>query len=374
MTQQALATTAGVHIGTVRKIERGARGASDDMVDTLADALGIDPTRLVGSTPATTERVAAATSALSRVLATYEQPPDGPVRALPELRRAVSDAEAWRLGAQYVRIARHLPDVLAELLRAVRTAPVGHQADIAALVTSAARAADALAYKSGAMDLSARLIDVMRWAAPQANDPVVVASAAYVRTEVYFAARAHSAGLRALEEAIDALPHGQADIAVLAARGYLHMRAAVIAGRAGRADDAGAHLAVARDLAQAVPEGVYTGTAFGPDSVRVHEVSIAVSLGRDTVGQALAVAREWTPPTTLPAERRSGFFIELARAQLWSGAPGAAFESLTTARQIAPQHTRTHPWVREDAATLRRLRRADLDALSRFAEWCHAGE
>jgi hypothetical protein len=101
-------------------------------------------------------------------------------------------------------------------------------------------------------------------------------------------------------------------------------------------------------------------------------VSVAVSLGDDHVSRALTVARDWKPPADLPAERRSGFYIELARAQLWSGLTDHAFESLKVARQIAPQHTREHPWVREDAATLRRLKRADSETLTQFAEWCTA--
>ncbi|AGP57648.1 hypothetical protein M271_31080 [Streptomyces rapamycinicus NRRL 5491] len=199
------------------------------------------------------------------------------------------------------------------------------------------------------------------------------ATVAYVRTETFFAARAHAAGLRALQTAIDKAPTGRDD-AKIAARGALHMRAAVIAGRAGLVEAASHHLAEALRLGDAVPEDVYHGTAFGPDNVRIHEVSVAVSLGRDQVHRALDVANEWAPPHDLPAERRSGFYIEVARAQLWSGLPRDAFESLKVARHIAPQHTRDHPWVREDAATLRRLRRADAESLSNFAEWCHAGE
>ncbi|MGW0807422.1 hypothetical protein [Nonomuraea sp. NPDC002799] len=97
-----------------------------------------------------------------------------------------------------------------------------------------------------------------------------------------------------------------------------------------------------------------------------------MSLGSEYVHRALEVAREWAPPPELPAERRSGFYIELTRAQLWAGLPDDAFESLKVARKIAPQHTRDHRWVREDAATLRRLKRADAESLSNFAEWCHA--
>lgn len=101
-------------------------------------------------------------------------------------------------------------------------------------------------------------------------------------------------------------------------------------------------------------------------------MSVAVSLGGDHVGRALDVAEEWKPGDDLPQERRSGFYIELARAQLWSGRSDDAFESLKVARHIAPQHTREHPWAREDAATLRRLKRADAESLTSFAEWIGA--
>ncbi|GHE68600.1 hypothetical protein GCM10017771_92390 [Streptomyces capitiformicae] len=235
----------------------------------------------------------------------------------------------------------------------------------------AASSADAVAYKFGARDLSARLVDLMRWAAPAAGDPLLSASVAYVRTETFFAARAHGPGLRALEQALDAAPAPVAAPSI-AVKGALHMRAAVIAGRARDASAAATHLDEARALADRVPEGVYYGTAFGPDSVRIHEVSVAVSLGDEHVGRALGIASEWSPPNGLPAERRSGFYIELARAQLWSGLADDAFESLTVARRIAPQHTREHSWVREDAATIRRLKRADSESLTNFAEWCSA--
>ncbi|MGW3635912.1 hypothetical protein ACWD7F_38395, partial [Streptomyces sp. NPDC005122] len=82
--------------------------------------------------------------------------------------------------------------------------------------------------------------------------------------------------------------------------------------------------------------------------------------------------RPWKPPADLPAERRSGFYIELARAQLWAGLFDDSFESLKVARHIAPQHTREHRWAREDTATLRRLKRADAETLTSFAEWIGA--
>ncbi|MFE2185693.1 helix-turn-helix domain-containing protein [Streptomyces sp. NPDC059455] len=373
MTQQELADAAGVHIGTLRKIERGARGAGDNVMESLAAALGVDPSVLLGSRDRADARVHAAMPSLSAVIAAYEGPEDGPVRQLGELRAAVDEAVTWRLASQYVRIARQLPPLISELIRAFHLAPPEEPSEVASLLVAGLRTADSVAYKYGARDLSARLVDLMRWAAPYADNPLLAATVAYVRTETFFAARAHTAGLRTLQTAIDKAPNGRDD-AEIAARGALHMRAAVIAGRAGLVEAADQHLAEALRLGDAVPEDVYDGTAFGPDNVRIHEVSVAVSLGRDHVHRALDVVKEWAPPHDLPAERRSGFYIEVARAQLWSGLPRDAFESLKVARHIAPQHTRDHPWVREDAATLRRLRRADAESLSNFAEWCHAGE
>lgn len=371
LTQQQLAAAACLSVGAVRKIEQGERQPGDATLEAIAAALGVDPSRLRSDRDPAHTPVHDHLPALSAALAAYDIPDDVPVRPAHELRAAVDEAVQWRLAAQYTRIARQLPALLGELACAFHQAPARERQALAKLMVSAYRSADAVAYKFGARDLSARLIDLMRWIAPQAEDPLLAAAVAYVRTETFFAARAHAPGLRALEQAIDAAP-SPTEPEQVAALGALHMRAAVIAGRAKNAAAAGTHLAEACTLGDRVPEDVYQGTAFGPDSVRIHEVSVAVSLGGDHVGRALDVAREWKPPERLPAERRSGFYIELSRAQLWSGQAGHAFESLKVARHIAPQHTREHPWVREDAATLRRLKRADSESLTNFAEWCSA--
>ncbi|WP_435834706.1 hypothetical protein [Streptomyces bacillaris] len=155
----------------------------------------------------------------------------------------------------------------------------------------------------------------MRWAADRAADPLVQASASYVRAETFFAACAHEAGLVSLERAIEAAPPptGRTESAVL---GALHRRAAVMASRAGSVDAAETHMAYARHLGEQVAlEETYFGTAFGPGSVRVHEVSVAVGLGPGYADRALSAAHPWKPGDDLPTERRSGFYIDLARAQ-----------------------------------------------------------
>lgn len=371
MTQEQLAAAANVHVATVRKIERGARGVSDIVIEAIANAMRIDETLLTATRDHAASRIQQALPELSAAIAGYDYPEDGPVRPLPQLRGAVQDALTWRLGSQYVKIVDRAPALLNELFRALHTAPSENRREVAALLVSALRSADAVAFKAGAFDLSARFVELMRWASDYADNDLVRAVVAYVRTETHLAANAYASGLSALEAAIDTAPTPDRPGAC-AARGALHMRAAVVAGRAGSAARADEHLAEARWLGDQMPEGIYWGTAFGPHSVRIHEVSVAVSLGSDHVHRALEVARTWAPPVDLPAERRSGFYIELGRALLWAGLPDDAFESLKVARKVAPQHTRDHQWVREDAATMRRLKRANAESLTNFAEWCHA--
>ncbi|MFI5880783.1 helix-turn-helix domain-containing protein [Streptomyces sp. NPDC051554] len=371
MTQTELARAAYISLAMLKSIERGARRPSDATLESIAAVLVVDPSRLLMDSARHDSRVHAAIPAISAAIAAYDIRMDPPQQNLQELQTAVDEAVGWRLAAQYALIARQIPSLIDEALRTLHHTDGAQRQQAARLVVAAARTADAAAYKYGHRDLSARLIEIMRWAVRQADDPLLEASTAYVRTETFFAARAHKAGLHALEQAIDASPAPD-ETQAAAARGALHMRAAVIAGRAGDASAADQHLADARRLGDQVPEDNYLGTAFGPHSVRIHEVSVAVSLGSDHVGRALSVAKKWTPPSNLPEERQSGFWIELARAQLWAGMPDHSFESLKVARFIAPQHTREHPWARDAASTLRRLKRADAESLTHFAEWVGA--
>lgn len=131
------------------------------------------------------------------------------------------------------------------------------------------------------------------------------------------------------------------------------MRAAVVSARRGRADDATSHLADAERLARRVSEGVYHGTAFGPASLRIHQLAVAAELG-DPAG--VERATNWAPPAEMPAERRSHYFIELSRAQLALERFDAARASVAAARRIAPQHTSRHPQVLRVVAALRQAR------------------
>ncbi|MFF9982914.1 helix-turn-helix domain-containing protein [Streptomyces erythrochromogenes] len=370
MTQADLARASHVSLPMIKGCERGVRSPGPSTLEAIASALGVDASRLDPAYVGTGRRVHAALPAISAALAGYEIAMDPPLRPLAELRDDMSSAVEWRLAAQYGLIAAQAPQLLRDALAHLHSASATHREEAARLVVAAARAADAAAYKYGAHDLSARLIDVMRWSAGYAENAVLNASVAYVRAETFLATGAHRAGHLMLERALDACPppHTARSSAAL---GALHMRTAVVAARAGSADAARNHLNEARTLAEGLPDGIYLGTAFGPSKVRIHEVAVSVGLGGEHIGRALDIARTWSPCEEIPAERRSGFCIEVARAQLWSGSPSEAFKSLKEARRHAPQHVREHPWAREDIETLRRLRRSDA-SLTSYAEWIGA--
>jgi len=116
-----------------------------------------------------------------------------------------------------------------------------------------------------------------------------------------------------------------------------------------------------------VPDGVYHGTAFGPGSVRIHELALAVEIG--DVARAIKLAGQWQPPHALPAERRSHFHIEAARAYCWAGNREQAITALWQARTAAPQHTRCNSAVIETVRVLIRSSRRPPPPLAQLANW-----
>ena len=282
-------------------------------------------------------------AAIRSVLDAADVPPDGQIPPLSALSAAVALAVRLRLASNYTRLCAILPDLLSDLHRAYLAWQGQRRTTVAVLLVQAYRAADALADKSGQHDLSARIIGMMAEVARCSGDETVLATASYVRGELFFANGRPDIGRALLERAAERLVPG-VDVGSGAAYGSLHMRAAVLAGHAKERARARDHLAEAAEWAAQVPENEYHGTAFGPSSVRIHEVTLAVDT--DDPDTAVCAARNWDPPEELPAERRSHFYIDLARAQARLDMVDEAVLALFQARAVAPEHTRFHPQVR----------------------------
>jgi transcriptional regulator with XRE-family HTH domain len=366
LTQQDLAQLAGVSLSLLKKIEQGSRSATDDVRKAIARGLGMDEDELFAAASGTPSKVHMAIPSIRRTIGSLDHPEDGPIRSLPQLADTTATLVGYRVASQYGRLSEELPAALAELARAAHSRLGANEERAAELLVQGLRAADGLAYKFGYLDLSAWIIERMRRTSEQLQNELVSAATAYVHTETFFATGDLVAAGDALNLAANRVSPTKS-MAAAATYGSLHMRAAVVAARARKASSAIDHLAEAHRSATRVREGVYFGTAFGPSSVRVHEVSVAVELG-DATG-ALRAAKDWVPPVELPAERRSHFYIDLASAQLWAGRRDRSLASLRSARQIAPQHVREHPRVKETVQTLLRLSRRPDAALVGFASW-----
>jgi len=372
LSRPQLAKLAGVSLSTVHKVGLGERRPSDQVLDALARALRTTPEDLLGGPTRTNSRVHHAIPELQRTIAAYDLPEDGPVRSLPQIAADVDLAIEDRVQSQYVRLGEQAPELLGELFRAVDQARGADREQAARQLALAIRSADAVAYKYGYSDLSARLVELMRWAASLAADPALDAAAAYVRMETHFSAGQLGPGLRSLRAAVDRMPALTTE-RLTAAAAALHMRAAVAAGRMRRPEDARDHLREAEDLACRVQERLYDGTAVGPRSLEIHRLAVAVELGeQEDLATAVDVATRWAPPRELPAERRSHYYIDLGRAQMQLGRPHHAAESLSVARQIAPQHLREHGQVRTELATMVRLTRGRDERVLALARWAKA--
>lgn len=298
----------------------------------------------------TSDTILAQLPVLRRALDAYDVPEDGPVRTIDELRPVIASVVDKRLRSDYTVLAVEVPALLSELHRALVDCPAGDRPRFARLLFQVYRAADAVADKYSYYDLSARIIGLLSGIAVKAEDELVEASSSYVRGETFFASGDLAAGRKMLERAADRVRVTDSEVAA-ATYGTLHMRAAVMAGRAGQARWAQEHIDEAQQIAQRVNEGIHLGTAFGAASVRIHRLSLMVELG--DVGAALRSAAAWQPPASLPAERRSHFCIDLGRAYHLAGQPERTLEALHAARRIAPEHVRAHPHVEEIVEQIR---------------------
>jgi transcriptional regulator with XRE-family HTH domain len=375
LTQLGLALRSGVSKSLVSKVEAGSKPGSWELAIAVGRALHVDAAALLGDLPAGSSaplgRIALALPAIRRALAVYDCPPETaePPRPLRELADAVDAACRMRLEAKYVPLAELIADLVVEVTLAAHREAGREREQAYWLLAAAYRCADAVAHKTGHLDLSSTAIDRIGWAAARCGDELMVGTGMYVRAEVFFDTGAFSSGLRRIAQTAEPLAARAAgDVRAASVYGALHARAAVLAAKGGDAQAARAHLRIAQAAAATVgADREYFYTSFGPSNVKIHEVAVAVELSEG--GAALAAAEGWRPPAGLPAERASHHFIDLARAQLWERDFSGAIASLLTARRIAPQHTRSHPYAKQTTQSVLNQAPGRSDATLGLATW-----
>ena len=361
----------------IGKIEKGERRPQDDLVRRCDEALGAEGDLIAihaasrSSAPSGTGhgwRLASQLPELRRVIDSRDLPQACPVLSVSLLRQSIVEMVDYRVNARYADLAARLIEVLPQLHQATQHAPDSPK--LRALLVQAYRCADAIADKLGLHDLSARIIDLMCAAASKCGDELLAAATCYVRAETFFANGDWTTGRQVLDRAAEGIDP-TTGVRALATYGALRMRAAVLAAREGRADPATERIAEAVDAARHVPDDVYLGTAFGPASVRIHQFTLALDL--HDIGGALKTGGQWIPPLTIPCERRSHYFVDLARAYAAADLPDNAVDYLHVARLVAPEHIRHHPDVKVTVTRLLVNRLHPSRLLLDMARWIGVG-
>ena len=354
------AELAGLSAGYLSRIERGLRPVQRRAtLEALASALRVSPSEITGQPyrPSSASEAVAHSAApgLRAVLRDIElgEPLIGAApRPLAELRAEVTAVTSACAACDYGALGHAVPGLLGEL----HTLAEG-SGEARRLLAETLHAAFYLAKDLGHGDLAWTVAGRLHATAAALGDPTWGALADFVRAHATVGLHARERGLALAERSADALePDAGAAGQVY---GMLHLSAALQSAVTGAADRAHSHLAEATDTAAHTGEGTFGGLHFGPRNVGVWRVALALELGE--AGRVPELAREVDVAAIPSAGRQATFYGDVGRGLATLRCrESAAVEALRRAEVLAPQRTRTNPYVRETVTDL--LRRARRDA------------
>ncbi|WP_067852890.1 helix-turn-helix domain-containing protein [Nocardia shimofusensis] len=375
LTQTQLALKANVSLSLLRKVEQGSRPASPAFMAAVAHALGVNIEDLTGQ-PYISARDDAAAHAtireLRRKLLAFDDEPIIDPRSLEELSAALERVVEAMRRARYGDLTAELPDVIHGLhVLAADEQPGQRLERIHATLARAYNRASSMAYRYGYLDLAGLAAERCVWAAERSGDPVWPIAAEYHRALILLFSGAYASGVRVIDRARDSSEHLSTTPGLLAVRGALHLRGAILSARALDGDTADEHLREARRIGEAItaPAGFEDyDTQFQLPNVAIHAVAVPVELSDGAT--AVARAERIRLPASVTPSRAGHHWIDVSRAWLLHGDKHRALSSLAEARKVAPDLTRNHPQVHETVRVLAHTRRG-TDALASFAKWAN---
>ncbi|WP_432093572.1 helix-turn-helix domain-containing protein [Streptomyces sp. bgisy100] len=374
LTQQGLALRATVSKSLLSKVECGQRPASPSLVAACARALRVTPADLLGQ-PYTKElrrdRLDEVIQPIRASMENWDIALDWQVPARPValIRSDMERVLERRRQADYLPMAVDLPALIDECVQAVHTTGGEEQRQAHECLAWAFRCVFTLAWSFGYSDLATVALLRLSWSAPRADEPGLAAMYGYLRAQTTFASGRYDLGMRVVDQTLHDL-EGQdsRDAAGLSAMaGVLQLRAAVIAGRLKDSGQVEARVSEARALAERTGETASYGVGWGPTNVGVHAVAIACDL--EDYDRAVQLADEVRFPRGWDRSRAGRHWLDLGRANVWTGDASRALSCLQRARRTAPQQTRYHPTTREAVTALRSRERSRSSELAAFADW-----
>ncbi|MET7900468.1 helix-turn-helix transcriptional regulator [Streptomyces sp. NPDC005355] len=379
LTQRGLAGRAHVSLSILSKVESGHRPASPALIAACARALGIESSTLMGQPYTDALRVERFGAPLAAIRASLENWGDValdeavPPRPLAEITKDVNHLGSLRRSAAYLDVATKAPALIDELVEASHRYEGANRERAHRLLAYTYRCVHDVAHKLGHLDLGNTILARMSHSAERSDDPYMVTLTAYLRAQSCFNTGRHEVGLRLMSRSLKEVEEAAAagEVAALCVQGNLRLRATMLAARSQDSDQAGAEWAEAYETAQRLGRDTQNYVlSFGPTNTAIHKIAMEVELGEygTAVQSARSVrfSREFTQ--TYP-DRVGHHFIDLSRAQLWTGDRAGSEASLHRARKAAPQQARFHPHARETVLALRRAERQSSQTLSNLAHW-----
>jgi transcriptional regulator with XRE-family HTH domain len=385
MSQRMLADLVGRSEDWVSKVERGVRDVRRlDVVTELARALRVELGDLLGQ-PVLVEDdqddddIPAVRDALMtpRRLSRTLFRPAAQAAPMPVKQAARLVEHAWnhyqqgRIG----RVTAELPNLIRLAQDLEDSATLDERQGWAVSARTHHLAATTLS-KVGEADLAWIAAERALYAADQADDPLVLASAARAGTHALLVSGRFDDAVELGNTAAEWMRPQLAndDPEALSLLGMLRLRTAVAAAR--RHDRPATVDLINRARRAATRLGRdanYWQTGFGPTNVELHHMSTMLDLGDVDL-----VARQGpaVTATNLPVERQVSHMIDVARALSLTAQDDDAVQLLQQAEQLAPHLVRHNPSVREAVKAMYRRAAASgqssTSPLGGLAERCRA--
>jgi transcriptional regulator with XRE-family HTH domain len=360
LTQEELATRAGIHVDTVRKLEQGIRqSARINTLRALARALDVQLERLVGQ-PTVTQNLSddgglislrdaiQDVNALPGVLTddNLEDPPGADIWL-----NTVKEATGLYWAGEYSSLSSRLPLLLRDGRAVARETPTEQVWRQLAL---AYQLAACLATQAGHPDWAFAAVEKQLAAAARASDPLMEGMGVSTLSWVLLRQGRWEQAQTVAERKADALEPGfrRPTPAQLAVYGNLLVAAATPAARRDERDTAMQLLTAAEDAAlRSGPVRAY-GTAFSLVDVRTQKVNIALAGSNNRPQDALTFSSDVALEDISRPVHSAAYRVDVAQAKYQTGDADGALETLLEVEEDQPE------WIRFQtlaAATVREM-------------------
>lgn len=352
-TQAHLADLAGYTRTYIGHIEAGRRAVTAyDTLSRLAAALRVDLSELRGQPPQPSGPADMAAHVAVAGIRRALDGPDMPVspRPLAELAHQVGRARAAHMACDWDGWATLMPDLLAEVFAADSARP---DDDTRETVVRACFTAAMTLKQAGHLDLAHRLCDRGTAAARlhETASTKLLAACAFASAQTSLATGSRHAARTKAETAAQLIsPEATtADGEAVALYGMLLLHAGLSSAALGDHTAASEYMDLADDVARHA-SGNHWALEFGPANARMWRM--ATVLDGPNPDRAVQVGRSVDPRMLSSLNRRTMWYMDMARGLHAQGAYDRAVTSLLIATDMSPRAVRLHSPAMEIVAQM----------------------